>query len=332
MSSGEPFGAGYHQRKVVVVRRLGGGFLGFGGHREGPTGNAWVVSPDTAERELHLPAGHPLVDQAYVGHPLQARRYMPLAVFHQALFEQKVNEFMRLLASLGATRVRYSCTEGFRKTRSGSLGAALPVAGPEASVGGSRTTERQQEASFEEIYEVRGEAKVPDDLVWFEHEVSWRELARRRLEQGTRAFRISLTQEESYGITLDLALGLDALGLKASAGFEDFRRSHWDFEGEFAALRPVMAPAAAPVPVVVAAPAPAPVRAPFGVRAVAAPPRAAAAPAVVAGPRGCGGCGTALGPEDAYCDGCGQPAGKCSGCGRAIGWGERFCSHCGARN
>lgn len=44
-----------------------------------------VIALDEATQQLRFPPGHPLLKHAYVGHPLDAPRYVPLAGFHQLL-------------------------------------------------------------------------------------------------------------------------------------------------------------------------------------------------------------------------------------------------------
>jgi len=60
------------------------------------------VQSNLIERLLKFPPGHPLYDIVYVGHPLEPSVYVPMAGFHHFLFEEKFNELLTLLWSLGA--------------------------------------------------------------------------------------------------------------------------------------------------------------------------------------------------------------------------------------
>jgi hypothetical protein len=189
------------------------------------------VSHHEAASELVFPPGHPLLEHAYGGHPLVPRRYAPLTTFHQFLFEEKVNELMTLLASLGATRVKVTCSRGYRTAAGFSIGVAK---GAEVSGGVKGTSERSQEASFEEHFRPRGEPKLPANLVWYNNEASWQAVVQRRLEYGTSRFKTLLSYEDSFGIDANLKVGLDKLGVKFGGNYSNFESTKWEFEGEFA--------------------------------------------------------------------------------------------------
>jgi hypothetical protein len=321
-----PFGVEYHQRKVVVVRKPREGFLGLGAVREGAAGKAWIASLDSARRELELPPGHPLVDQVYAAHPLQARRYLPVAQFHRAIFEEKVHEFMRLLAALGATRIRYTCAEGFRRSQQAKVSLEIPL-GPKVGPALGQSDGRTQEAFFEEVYEVRRPPFIPDDLVWFGHELSWRELARRRLEVGTRSFRASLLHEDSYGIERSVLLGIEDIGVELGARFEEFRVSRWEFEGEFASLNP-SAPAPVPAPAPARTSEPAPVSALTPV-ATAPPPLVSSAPPRTRVPPRAAPQGSVAPMQQAPANSAVPSAPRCPRCAGTVLATDRFCDHCG---
>jgi hypothetical protein len=94
--------------------------------------------------------------------------------------------------------------------------------------------ETKNDVMFEEEYRPRGEPKVPDGLVWYGHEASWRSLAQRRLDFRTTKFQASLNYSESFGIDASVRAVVEGIGLKIGGNFSDFEATSWDFEGEFA--------------------------------------------------------------------------------------------------
>lgn len=189
------------------------------------------LTPAAAREELQVPPGHPLVGHVYVGHPLIPARYVPAAVFHRFLLEEKVNELVRLLAALGATRVRVLHRTGRELT--GGLEGNV-AAGD--SVGGkvSAKNETKSQLMFEEEFRPEGDAKIPDDLVWYGHEASWQALAQRRLKHRTSKLRATLSYTESFGVDASLKASVEGVGLKLGGSFNDFESTSWEFEGEFA--------------------------------------------------------------------------------------------------
>lgn len=179
-----------------------------------------------------FPPGHPLLDHAYVGHPVRDTSYTPFASFHQLMFEQKVSDLTTLLASLGAERVRVRYREGYRS----GAGIRLAADVPEHPSGDGRVERHQstlRDAVFEETYESTGTPAIPSGLVWFEHEPSWQALARRRLEFGTKTFSAELTYTDDFGVDADIKVGIDKLGIRVGGSFARFESTRWEFEGSF---------------------------------------------------------------------------------------------------
>jgi hypothetical protein len=195
---------------------------------------ALVVSTDAAERELVFPPGHPRVDHAYAAHPLSTEQYLPLAGFHQSLFEQKVSELVTLLAALGATSVRVRAARGYREAAGFSLGASVPFEGVRAEDGGSRVKSTAHSVVMEETFTPTREPSIPEGLLWLAHEPSWQALARRRMEFGASTFRIELQYDEDFGVDGGLVAALEGVGIRAGGSFRAFERTRWELEGVFA--------------------------------------------------------------------------------------------------
>jgi hypothetical protein len=62
------------------------------------------VTQQDAE-QLTFPVGHPREKVVYVGHPVDARTYIPMFNFHRFLFEHKTAEALRLVRALGASDI-----------------------------------------------------------------------------------------------------------------------------------------------------------------------------------------------------------------------------------
>jgi len=84
------------------------------------------VSRDQTEN-VDWPAGHPVSDTLYVGHPLKPAKYYLATEFHNRLFEDKVVEFSKMLRHLGAKNTKIEHIEGYR--HGGEIGAKLHASG-----------------------------------------------------------------------------------------------------------------------------------------------------------------------------------------------------------
>jgi len=101
------------------------------------------IPANVAEDVLQFPPGHPLYDTVYAGHPLKAPVYVPVAYFHRFLFQEKFNELLILLYSLGAVEVKIHYVRGYSDTFSNKGGISLPTEIPveaHASVGRERSS------------------------------------------------------------------------------------------------------------------------------------------------------------------------------------------------
>lgn len=151
-----------------------------------------------------------------------------MASFHSVLFEEKASELVTLLASLGVTRLRVTHHRGYRSAAGIRLTAS--------EVGSAQAQEKassSREAVFEETYTGRGEPRIPSGGVWFNHEPTWRAIARRRLEFGLKTFDISLNYSDDYGTTAELKATLEGVGVSLGGKFTEFESTEWRFAGEF---------------------------------------------------------------------------------------------------
>ena len=195
-----------------------------------PSGTTQVSFSD-AMAQLQFPPGHPLREHAYAGHPLVPSRYIPLHSFHRYLFEEKVNELVTLLASLGATRVHVVHERGYAN------GAGIDMGVQDAgAIGASaeRHSRRREQASFEETFRPNGPPRLHDSPIWFGHEPSWQAVADRRLKFGTATFSATLRYEEDFGVNAEARAAFAGFGVKVGGNFEEFQATLWHFEGEFA--------------------------------------------------------------------------------------------------
>ena len=192
-----------------------------------------LLTCEQASSEISFPVGHPLIDYCYVGHPILLNRYYPIASFHNVLFEEKVNEIVTIIASLGAKRLKVKSVQGYKTSESISFSVSEPQSGSKVGAEAGHNREAQREGVFEETYSPVGQPKIPDGLVWFKSEPSWQALAARRLKYNTQTFHAQLTYKEDYGINTGLTLGLEKCGVKLGGNFSKYESTLWEFIGVF---------------------------------------------------------------------------------------------------
>lgn len=180
-----------------------------------------------AREQAFFPPSHPAVGEAYGLHPVHETAYVPLAQYHRVVFEQKHRELMRLLAALGARRVRVRVEYGMSLSESGSVGVG--------SLGASYSEKRSSSShvDFEEVFAVQGVPHIPDALLWYPHEPTWQGLAERRLHHGTQSAEATLEYESDYGIDTSLVARVEGVGVKLKTKFREFEKTRWRLSVEF---------------------------------------------------------------------------------------------------
>jgi hypothetical protein len=192
-----------------------------------------LVVPFRDTEDLTFPFGHPRDEVLYVGHPAIAQVYYPAAEFHRSVFENKFSESVRILRFLGATQLRVEHVEG----RSGEWASKLYVGLEGAKVGGEIGGTQQSQASI--LYEARfsgtKDPALPSDLVWYDHEPTWQEIAEGRLMHNLQDFRLNVEYTGDFGINLDLVSKLAGIqvGLDLGGKFEDHKSTVWRIMGTF---------------------------------------------------------------------------------------------------
>lgn len=201
---------------------------------DGTTRNVRQISAAVAERFLQFPAGHPLYSVVYAGHPLKPSVYLPLAAFHRALFEEKFNELLALLAALGAAHVTIQYVYGYHEAFEGSAAAKVPAQIPvKLDLSGTKQTTQQSGAQLTATFAHTGPAQVPTNLTWLPSEATWKSIVDARLNAGLQEIDVELNYNDDFGIDSTVAVGLESFGFKLGGDFQKHERTLWKFHCTF---------------------------------------------------------------------------------------------------
>lgn len=181
---------------------------------------------------ITFPPGHPRQNLVYVGHPTVPNLYYTMADFHRVIFEHKFCEAITLLMNLGARAIRVEHLNGWSKEFMARIAVPLPMAeaGLEAGSGKSGVRSLLYEASLGGTPEPR----VPDGLVWYGHEPTWRSVVDGRLKFGLERFHLTVSYEDDFGINAGLRAAVGMVGLDLGGRFESHQSTIWRIEGSFA--------------------------------------------------------------------------------------------------
>jgi len=156
--------------------------------------NFQVLSIDSDLSHLSFPVGHPKVNEMYIAHPLTTNRYMPIEGYQFELIEDRVREFCELAQSLGATEINIECLNS--NTNDSSNSESRNISGgfshEKISVHGSGHDEYSRRLieeisrsiSLHQTFQPHKAPALPNNLIWYNGELSWQRLYRQRMEGG----------------------------------------------------------------------------------------------------------------------------------------------------
>jgi uncharacterized protein (DUF697 family) len=225
----------YEERRMVVLagglrrqRQAPGQFLELGPNLP----PVRYVAREEVEN-VSFPVGHPLHGFLYVVHPLVPTQYYLAADFHNRVFAHKVAEVSRMLRNLGASHIKVERVEGY--TANATIKAALGAMGEEIKGGAGYNRASGRSIEYEATFRVTAPPRLPTDLVWFDHEDMWKEIAEGRLHHGSETFKLNVEYKDDYGVKANLGRSIEALKIKLELGgdFKQYQATTWHISGEF---------------------------------------------------------------------------------------------------
>ena len=182
---------------------------------------------------LRFDHGHPLADVLYVGHPARPDLYYPAAEFHRRVFEHKFAEAVKLLTSLGASRIALTQVQG--RSQEAERGGSVQVG---MTLGFTRTRGERSWSGAQFIAEFpgSGEPAVPDDLCWYPDEHTWQMIAHTRIEGGAERTSLEVRYLTDYGIDMQMVRAARTFGVKIGGKFQEHHDTVWRLDAEFPSL------------------------------------------------------------------------------------------------
>jgi hypothetical protein len=143
-------------------------------------------------------------------------------------------EAVRLLRYLGADELEISQMFGSSTGWAGSAVAKLPFSECQFLAASTSKTDRNMRVTgrFEYVAS-REDPKLPPNLVWYNDEPSWKEIAEGRLQGRLSTFSLNLDYARDYGVNAKLKAQCDAAGFESGGIFCDFEMSKWTLAGKF---------------------------------------------------------------------------------------------------
>ncbi len=170
-----------------------------------------VFTMNDFPKELCFPIGHPLPNTLYRPHPMDETLYIPYEGSEESLFLDKIREFCRVVQCLGAIRISYKSLKGSTVTSEEAQSSAADmnadILGHSGNINVNSEDSESKEASSNncvDLVQTFSPTKtpyVPDDVVWYNSEISWQQLAKQRIEGDLLHYELCISSSEASSIT-----------------------------------------------------------------------------------------------------------------------------------
>lgn len=156
---------------------------------------------------LTFPIGHPQANTLYVAHPVKPGLYLPYESAEDIVFQDKVEDFIRLLQCLGATEVTFKSLKGRSVSEVDSLcksgsanydGIARKING-EGDISSSNSYSRNSAMTFghSRKFDPIKAPYCPEDIPWLDGDSSWQNLVKQRLDGNILEYMIKISSEDA---------------------------------------------------------------------------------------------------------------------------------------
>ena len=170
-----------------------------------------IFTMDALPKELRFPIGHPLPNILYRPHPMDETLYIPYDGSEESLFLDKVREFCRVVQCLGAIRISFKSLKGRVVTTEEAQSSAedmnADILGHSGNINVNSDDSESKKASSNDCVDLvqtfnpTKSPYVPADVVWYNSEIGWQQLAKQRIEGDLLHYELCISSSEASNIT-----------------------------------------------------------------------------------------------------------------------------------
>lgn len=211
----------YEKRKVITMTNTKELFR---------TENLTLLQMGMLPANVKFPITHPKRDHTYICHPWNNNIYLPIEDYDVELLNDRVNEYCYVMQCLGATHIQIknrkgeSLSEQRKRDANYRANGSYKVVSASGNYAESTNSGEESQSRFsfakEQTFNPTKKPFIPENLLWFPHEVAWQRLAQQRLdgailqhsEMVSSSQNKVLSQSEMRDINADLNILFVELG------------------------------------------------------------------------------------------------------------------------
>lgn len=173
----------YEERKVITMTNTNKLFK---------TENLTLLQMNMLPANVKFPITHPKKDHTYICHPWDSSIYLPIEDYDMELLNDRVNEYCYIMQCLGATHIQIknrkgeSLSEQRKRDANYRANGSYKVVSASGNYAESTNSGEESQSRFsfakEQSFNPTKRPFIPENLLWFPHEVAWQRLAKQRLD------------------------------------------------------------------------------------------------------------------------------------------------------
>lgn len=170
-----------------------------------------IFTMNDLPKELRFPIGHPVPNTLYRPHPMNETLYIPYEGSEESLFLDKIREFCRVVQCLGAIRISFKSLKGRVVTTEEAQSSAedmnADILGHSGNINVNSDDSESKKASSNDCVDLvqtfnpTKSPYVPADVVWYNSEIGWQQLAKQRIEGDLLHYELCISSSEASNIT-----------------------------------------------------------------------------------------------------------------------------------
>lgn len=170
----------------------------------------------------------PSLNSLYIANPVATDIYYNASEFHELVMKHKFDEVVRILQSLGATKITAINNEEQKSSAMGKVTSDFSV---------TFQKHNTSKIYYNGTYKPTHKAFLPDKLYWYENNGGLKNIVEGRLYRGMESFELVFEVTSDFGITADLIVKLEkAIGIKLKGEYKSFEKTYLKINGEFEAI------------------------------------------------------------------------------------------------
>lgn len=182
-----------------------------------------------------FPAGHPVANELYMGHPYNPSVYIPYEGSEYAFFLDKIDELCYLLQCLGATEISITAIKGKAVNEltnssihiDGDANVKMFSGGAEYNnkFGSEKDSCSKSSLALTQRFDPMKLPYLPEDLVWYPEQTNWQRLVQQRINGNMLEYHQTISTSETKFVSSteenDLKASAKFLWTKVNATYKD---------------------------------------------------------------------------------------------------------------